>query len=69
MSLCSLAEEVEVLGHERGEFIGVVPQVVQDTLDGDTKFRKGRVKAIAGDVLAQKLPEALDQIEIRGVGW
>lgn len=68
MSLCGLAEEVEVFSHERGEFIGVVPEVVQDTLDGDTKLRKGRVEAIAGDVRAQKLPESLDQVEIRGVG-
>ena len=32
MSLCGLAEQVEVLGHEQGEFIGVVPQVVHDDM-------------------------------------
>lgn len=42
--------------------------MVQDTLDGHTKLGKGGVEAIAGDVLPQKLPEAIDQVEIRGVG-
>ena len=68
MSLCGLAEEVEVLGHERGEFIGIVPQVVQNALDGRTKRRKGRVEAVPRHMFAKELPEALDQVQIRGGG-
>lgn len=57
-------EQLEVLGHQRGEFVTIAREVVQDLLNRRAKLRKGRVEAIAGDFALQELPESLDQIEI-----
>ena len=69
MSLCGLAKQVEILGHERGQFIGVVAKVVQQVLDSRAKFAKGSVEAVPRDVFAEKLPEAFDQVEVGRIRW
>lgn len=68
MSLCGLAEEMEVFGHEGGQFIRIVPEMVKQVLDGRPKFAERGVEAVPGDVLPQKLPESLDQVEVGRIG-
>jgi len=67
--LPSLAKQVEVLGHQRGEFICVAAEIGQQLLNGRSKLCKGRVVGVAHNLLAQELPEPLDQVQIRRVGW
>lgn len=68
MSLCRLAEEVEGFGHQGAEFVGIGGEIVEYLHDRRTKRREGGVVGGAGGVLAQKLPEALNQVEIGRIG-
>ncbi len=63
--LSGLAKEVKVLGHECREFLRIAAEVGQQPLNGGAEVGKGGVVGVAHDLLAQKLTEAFDQVQIR----
>ena len=66
--LSCFAEEVEVLSHECREFIPIEREIGEHLLNSGLELGKGGVVRIPHDLLAQKLPEAFDQVQVWRVG-
>jgi hypothetical protein len=60
---------LKALGQEARELLAVGSDVVEDVLDRGAKLGEGGVIAIAGHLALEKLPETLDQVQVRRVGW